>query len=149
MAQITWDNAPDYDEWGWDTYWSCDDWITWHKKLVEHFGKATAKEIWDYAFKKTTSLSNNLDCISLNSTFRDYVHQNNLKVYEDITTDIIGGSNAVLHSAINTTSNVATGLLGTVDSLCGGNNLKKTINIVLIVGGIIGVAYVYRAFKKN
>ena len=134
---------------GVDSFWSCEDWITWHKKLAEHFGEATAKEIWDYAFKKTTNLSSNLDCVSFNSTFRAYIKQHNLKVYEDLTTDVLGGTTTVLHSAVNTTANVATGLLGTVDSLFGGSNLKKTINIVLIVGGIIGVAYVYKAFKKQ
>jgi hypothetical protein len=149
MAQITWNNAPDYDEWGWDSFWSCDDWITWHKRLVEHFGEATAKEIWDYAFKKTTNLSSNLDCISLDSAFRAYVKKNNLKVYEDLITDVIGGSNTLLHGAVDTTENVASGLLGTINSLVGGDNLKKTINIVLIVAGVIGVAYVYKAFKKE
>jgi hypothetical protein len=45
-------------------------------------------------------------------------------------------------------SNVGSGVFGTVSSIFEGDNLKKTINVVLIVGGIIGVAYVYRAFKK-
>jgi hypothetical protein len=149
MPQITWNNAPDYDEWGWDTSWSCDDWITWHQKLAQHFGEATATEIWNYAFKQTTNLSGNLDCISIDASFRSYVKEHNLVVYQDLLTDVIGGSTDILHSAIDTTTSVSTGLFSGVSSLFGGSNFKKTLNIVLIVGGVIGVAYVYNAFKKR
>jgi len=148
MAVITWNNAPDYDEWGWDNFWKCDDWITWHKKLAEHFGENTATEIWNYAFSKTTNLSSNLDCNSFDSAFRKYAKEHGLKPNTDLIVEVFGTSTDVLTGALGTTSNVASGLFGTVDSLFGGNNLKKTINIVLIVGGIIGVAYVYKSFKK-
>ena len=148
MALITWDSAPDYDEWGIDTFWSCEDWITWHKKLVEHFGETTATDIWNYAFSRTTNLSSNLDCNSFNSTYRAYVKAHGLVANNDLLTQAIGTSTDILHGALDTTSNVASGVFGTVSSVFGGTNLKKTINIVLIVGGVLGIAYVYRAFKK-
>ena len=50
--------------------------------------------------------------------------------------------------AVALASSVASGVFGTVSSFLGGENLKKTINILLIVGGVVGVAYVYKAFKK-
>jgi hypothetical protein len=59
-----------------------------------------------------------------------------------------GTAGDVVLGGLDTTSSVASGLFGTVNSIFGGNNLKKTINVVLIVGGIIGVAYVYKSFKK-
>ncbi len=149
MALITWNNAPDYDEWGYDDFWSCDDWITWHKKLAEHFGEATATEIWNHAFKQTTNLSSNLDCNALDSSFRSYVKSHGLDVNNDLVTQVIGTTSDVLSGALDTTSNVASGVFGTVNSLFGGGNFKKTLNIVLIVGGVVGVAYVYNAFKKR
>lgn len=148
MAVITWKTVPDYDEWGWDTFWKCDDWITWHKKLAEHFGENTATEIWNYAFSKTTNLSSNLDCNSFDSAFRKYAKEHGLKPNSDLIVEALGTSTDVLTGALGTTSNVASGLFGTVDSIFGGNNLKKTINIVLIAGGLIGIAYVYKSFKK-
>lgn len=36
---ITAYSAPDYDEWGWDTYWSAEDWMDYHKALVGEYGK--------------------------------------------------------------------------------------------------------------
>ncbi len=148
MAVITWKTVPDYDEWGWDTFWKCDDWITWHKKLAEHFGEKTATEIWNYAFSKTTNLSSNLDCNSFDSAFRKYAKEHGLKPNTDLIVEVFGTSTDVLTGALGTTSNVASGLFGTVDGIFGGNNLKKTINIVLIAGGLIGIAYVYKSFKK-
>lgn len=148
MAIINWNTVPDYDEWGWDEFWSCADWITWHKKLSEHFGEKTATEIWNYAFEKTTNLSSNLDCNAFDSDFRSYVKSHGLVVNNDLVTQAIGTTSDVLSGALGTTSNVASGLFGTVDSVFGGGNFKKTINIVLIVGGVIGIAYVYKAFKK-
>jgi hypothetical protein len=149
MAIITWNNAPDYDEWGWDTFWSCDDWITWHKKLAEHFGEATATEIWNYAFNKTTNLSSNLDCNTFNTTFRAYVKTHNLKPYTDILLETVGTGGDIISGGLSTTSDIVTGTFSTISGFFGGGNLKKTVNIVLIVGGILGVAYVYRTFKKQ
>jgi len=149
MALITWNSVPDYDEWGIDTFWNCNDWINWHKRLSEHFGESTATEIWNYAFSKSTNLSSNLDCNSLNSDFRNYVKEHGLKPNTDLISETIGTTTDILSGALGTTSNVASGVFGTVNSFFGGSNLKKTINIVLIVGGIVGVAYVYKAFKKQ
>jgi hypothetical protein len=153
MAVINWNTAPDYDEWGSDSWWDCQDWIMYHKKLVEHFGKATAKDIWNYAFAKSQSFSANLDCRTFNSTFRKYFKDNDLSPYANagILTPILQGygtASEILEGGLNTTSNVASGVFNTIESVLGGDNLKKTINVVLIVGGIIGVAYVYKSFKK-
>lgn len=149
MAIITWNSVPDYDEWGIDTFWNCNDWINWHKRLSEHFGESTATEIWNYAFSKSTNLSSNLDCNSINTDFRNYVKEHGLKPNTDLISETIGTTTDILSGALGTTSNVASGVFGTVNSFFGGSNLKKTINVVLIVGGIVGVAYVYKAFKKQ
>jgi hypothetical protein len=149
MAIITWNTVPDYDEWGYDDFWSCDDWITWHKKLAEHFDEKTATEIWNYAFNKTTNLSSNLDCNTFNSSFRAYVKAHDLKPYTDLLLETVGTGGDVIGGALSTTSDVITGTFSTISGFFGGSNLKKTVNIALIVGGIIGVAYVYRTFKKQ
>ena len=28
---ITENSVPNMDDWGWDNYWNCQDWIEWHK----------------------------------------------------------------------------------------------------------------------
>lgn len=153
MAVTNWNTAPDYDQWGSDTWWNCNDWILWHKFLKEKFGQSKANFIWDYAFSQSGSLSGNLDCRTLDSSFRSYVKKNGLNPFANagIFTPVLQGAGTikdVTGTAIDTTGNVASGILGTVDSILGGGNLKKTISIVVIVGGILGLAYVYKSFKK-
>jgi hypothetical protein len=153
MAIINWNTVPDYDEWGVDTWWSCQDWIFWHKKLVEHFNKPTANDIWNYAFSKSTSFSGNLDCRTINSDFRKYVKDNGLSPFlgAGVLAPILQGygtAGDVVVGGLDTASNVTSGAFGFINSIFGGNNLKKTVSIVLIAGGIIGIAYVYKAFKK-
>ena len=153
MAVINWNTVPDYDKWGSDTWWSCQDWIMWHKTLVEHFNKPTANDIWNYAFAKSGSLSGNLDCRTFNSSFRKYVKENGLLPYDGagILTPVLQGygtTSDIVIGGLDTVSNVSSGVFGGLSSILGGDGFKKTFNIVLIVGGIVGVAYVYKAFKK-
>lgn len=142
MALINWDSVPDYDQWGVDSFWKCEDWITWHKKLAEHFGKETAKEIWDYAYAKSGSLSANLDCRTFNSTFREYVNKNGLSPYAN------AGVLSPVLSTYGTASDVLSGALSGVSSFFTGNNVKKILNIVMIAGVIYGGVYLYKSVRK-
>jgi hypothetical protein len=154
MAVINWNTVPDYDEWGVDSWWNCQEWIMWHKTLVQKFNKPTANDIWNYAFAKSGSLSGNLDCRTFNSAFRQYVRDNGLSPYQNagIFTPVLQGygtASDIVVGGLDTVSNVSTGIFGGINSIFGGDGLKKTLSIVLIVGGVIGGAYVYNAFKKR
>jgi hypothetical protein len=142
MAQIKWDTVPDYDQWGVDSFWNCEDWIMYHKKLAEHFGKETANELWNYAYSKSGSLSSNLDCRTFNSTFRDYVNKNGLSPYAN------AGVFAPILSTYGTASDVLSGTLKGVSSVFQGDNVKKLINIILIGSIVFGGVYVYKSVKK-
>jgi hypothetical protein len=153
MAVINWNTVPDYDEWGVDTWWNCADWIMYHRKLAEHFNKPTATDIWNYAFSKSGNFSGNLDCRTFNNEFRQYVKENGLSPYQGagVFTPVLQGygtASDVLSGGLGSISEVASGLFDGINSIAGGSNLKKTISIVLIIGSVIGVAYVYKSFKK-
>jgi hypothetical protein len=153
MAVINWNTVPDYDEWGSDTWWNCQDWIMWHKRLVEHFNKETAKDIWNYAYAKSGNLSGNLDCRTFNNDFRKYVKENGLSPYEGagVFTPILQGygtAGDVVSGGLDTVSSVSSGVFGGISTVLGGDAFKKTFSVIAIVGGIIGIAYVYKAFKK-
>ena len=142
MGQINWDTVPDYDQGGVDSFWNCENWITWHKKLSEHFGKETANELWNYAYAQTGSLSSNLDCRTFNSSFRDYVNKNGLSPYAN------AGIFAPILSTYGTAGDVLSGALSGVSSVFQGDNVKKIINIVLIGGVIFGGIYIYKTVKQ-
>jgi hypothetical protein len=142
MAIINWNTVPDYDQWGIDSSWNCQDWITWHKKLSEHFGGQTAKELWDYAYAKSGSLSSNLDCRTFNSTFREYVNKNGLSPYAN------AGVLAPVLSTYGTATDILGGTLSGVSSFFSGDNVKKILNIVIIGSVIYGGIYLYKSVKK-
>jgi hypothetical protein len=125
----------------------------WHKRLVEHFNKPTAKEIWNYAYAKSGSLSGNLDCRTFNTDFRKYVRENGLSPYEGagVFTPVLQGygtASDVVSGGLDTVSNVSSGVFGGLSSILGGDGFKKTFSVIAIVGGVIGIAYAYNAFKK-
>lgn len=43
---ITADSKPIYNGWGWDNYWTCNQWILWHEELEKEYGLQEANTIW-------------------------------------------------------------------------------------------------------
>ena len=142
MSVTTWNTAPDYDQWGVDTSWGCNDWILWHKLLKEKFGQNKANFMWDYAFAQSGSLSSNLDCRTTNSTFRDYVKSNALNPYATagIFTPVLQGAGTI--------QDVIGGSLSGITSFFSGNNIKNILNIVAVGAVVLGGLYAYKTFKK-
>lgn len=142
MSVTTWNNAPDYDLWGNDTSWSCDDWIMWHRLLKQKFGKNKANFMWDYAFSKSGTLSSNLDCRTFNSTFRDYTRTNNLNPYANsgIFEPVLQGTGTI--------QDVISGTFSGISSVFTSSNIKNILNIVAVGAVIFGGLYAYKTLKK-
>jgi len=142
MAVTTWNTAPDYDQWGSDTFWNCNDWILWHQFLKAKFGQTKANFLWDYAFSESGSLSSNLDCRTFNSTFRTYVSKNGLNPYANagIFTPVLQGAGTI--------QDVTGSVLGGVSSFFTTSNVKSFITILSVGAVVVGGLYAYRTFKK-
>jgi hypothetical protein len=142
MSVTTWNTAPDYDQWGSDTYWTCEDWIMWHKLLKEKFGQNKANFMWDYAFAQSGNLSSNLNCRTFNSSFRTYVKDNGLNPFANagIFTPILQGAGSI--------QDVTGGILGGVTSFFSSSNVKNILNVIAIGAVVVGGLYAYRTFKK-
>ena len=142
MSVTTWNTAPDYDQWGNDTSWSCDDWIMWHKLLKEKFGQNKANFMWDYAFAQSGNLSSNLNCRTFNSSFRTYIKNNGLNPFAN------AGIFAPVLQGAGTIQDVTGSVLGGVTSFFSSSNVKNILNIVAIGAVVLGGLYAYRTFKK-
>lgn len=81
MAVTTWNTVPNYDEWGSDTYWSCEDWVEWHRLLKQHFGEERAKYIWEFAFSQGSAGASHANCRTTNSAVRNYARIEGLNLY--------------------------------------------------------------------
>lgn len=142
MAVTTWDTAPDYDQWGYDTHWSCNDWILWHKFLKDKFGQNKANFIWNYAFSESGNLSSNLNCRTFDSSFRSYVQKNQLNPFAN------AGIFAPVLQGAGTIQDVTGGILGGVSSVFTTSNVKKIFTLLTIGAVVIGGLYAYKTFKK-
>lgn len=134
MANINWNTVPNYDEWGFDSKWGCEEWIEYHKALKNRFGKDKAKYVWDYAFAQGSEFSEHWNCRSFNSDFRKYVQKYDLDPYKNTWSFIKG---------IGMATDVVSGVIDTASFV---TRNTKTILIV----GLIGVAtfYGFKAYKS-
>lgn len=138
---ITWNNVPDYDQWGFDSKWSCEQWIEWHRALKTHFGPDRAKLIWDYAFAQSGNLSENLNCRTFNGSFRSYVAANKLDPMANagIFTPVLNG--------LGSAQDIADNIFDSLSSLTKSNTLKNIIVIAGFAVVVFGGAYLYKTFK--
>ena len=69
-------STPDYDGWGWDSWWTAQDWITWHKALKAQYGIDEANSRFLNAWKQQGIGATPLDARSFDTNFRDYAKAN-------------------------------------------------------------------------
>lgn len=145
----TWDIAPNYDEWGYDTSWNCDDWMTWHKHLKAHFGDERAKLIWNYAYAQGSGFSSHWDCRTFNSNFRTYARENKLDTYASVKLPILPQVLDLSGSVFD----LANGVSDTISEIAGVFGNTKTIRTAIYVALAVGVGYLgyrgYKAYKNN
>ena len=70
------DSKPDYDEWGPDSWWTANDWLTWHRSLKARFGLDDANTRFINAWQQQGIGASPLDARSFDTAFRDYAKAN-------------------------------------------------------------------------
>lgn len=70
------DSKPDYDGWGPDSWWTANDWMTWHRSLKARYGLDDANVRFVNAWQQQGALSAPLDARSFDTNFRDYAKTN-------------------------------------------------------------------------
>lgn len=140
---ITENSVPNMDDWGWDDYWTCEDWVEWHKIMKSKKGKQYADANFLKSWEAQSSFSNTYNCRSYNKTFRDYFRNENLlsKLYSGagIIAAPIGAGTDIVVGASEGISNLSEGIFGGIKVL------KYVIPILVIAG--IGLAG-YVVYKK-
>lgn len=150
MAVNTWNIAPDYDNWGSDTKWSCDEWIEYHRRLKDHFGADRAKLIWNYAYAQGSAFASHWDCRTFNTKFRDFARKEGLDTYANVSIPLIPqilDLSGTGFEVFNDTSNAIAGISDTVSGFFGGKG-GRVFKIVLYSALIGAVGYLgYRGYK--
>jgi hypothetical protein len=120
-ANITYASFPDYDDWGWDNYWGCSDWMIWYDRLEEYYGTDEARNRWRSAWEKQDVTSGTWDCL-YNDQFREFVETNQL------------GVESFIADTVTTVQNTAKNTLDSFGWIS--KNLKWILPVGLIVVGV-------------
>ena len=158
VLTITADSTPDLDDWGIDSYWSCEDWVAWHKELKKKFGLDEANRLFITEYHKGGFGASSFDCRSFNADFRKYAKENNFfnALYDGLAgliTQPLGAVKDVVSAASNTVSNVADAAEEAVsDASKAADNIFNTIKwvlpVLLVLAAIGASFYVYNRFIK-
>jgi len=152
---ITADSKPLYDSWGWADYWSCSDWINWHKALRSKYNLDTANKIWVDAWLDGVSGAAGgrgiapgsnyvidsvpLSCRTFDNGFREYI-KNNKTLYNAV----YSGIGAALAKPLGAGSDVVEGVSSGI------GNVSKIIKYGIPVVIVLATAYIgYLVYKKT
>ncbi len=129
---ITASSTPNYDEWGWDDYWNCEDWLQWHRALKAAHGLDAANYTFITAYHQASFGAASFDCRTFNSAFREYARQNG---FHDALYLGIGAIMQPVGDVLETGGNI----IGS--ALSASETLKKLIPIMMILAAIILLVY--------
>lgn len=69
-------STPDYDGWWFDSWWTAQDWLTWHRALKAAYGLEEANRIFVTAWQRQGIGAGPLDARSFDTSFREYARAN-------------------------------------------------------------------------
>lgn len=137
---ITADSTPDYDNLGPDTYWSCEQWIEWHKALKTKYGKEVGDQKWQTAWDKQDSFEHDYNWCKYDGTFNAYVRAENLNATWWLPN--------VLNSVGTSVENLGGALTsGTKAAENTANVLKYAVPAIVILVIVIGIVWIFKNAK--
>lgn len=144
---ITAESIPDLDDWGWDDYWTIQEWMKWHKEMKKKDGIDKANIRFLKWWHKQTSLSSPIDAITFDSEFRAYAKKN--KFYKGLfDPSIVGKLVKVLSAGVgatDTATDIVEGATAGVSEVAKGlpaiGKIVKTGVPILIITAIFGVGW--------
>ena len=74
MAEIiTYNSIPDYDDFGFDTYWTCEQWRQWYDALEYKYGPEYARNYWSLAWEEQDTFEHNYNWCKYDGAFSNYM----------------------------------------------------------------------------
>jgi hypothetical protein len=142
-------STPDYDEWGWDTFWSLNDWLTWHNSLIKALGQPLGNDRFVQAWNARTGLAAFGDIRAnwlTDTSFRNYLKGYKTTSGQTMLDAILAGDpiNQVLGWAVDLVSSSGNAVTNAADAVGNTTNtLKYLLPILLVVaaGTLIFIIY--------
>lgn len=147
--------TPDFDEWGWDTYWSRADWLTWLNALNEAYGSQAAAQKFYTAWASRSGFIETFgdvrgDWIAFDTSFRAALAEftlpggaNLLDAIEGtvVLGEVMGGGSEAINEVGGAIGSAGTGIKNL------GDTLRWVLPAALVVVVIIGAIYLLKPLK--
>jgi hypothetical protein len=149
MTTITAYSQPDYDSWGFDTYWSAADWRKWFDELFREFGLEEAK-------KRFVAAWNNPDAPSFGAIRGNYVNDDiefiewakDMGIYRSISTGLVGVINDATYTVLKTGERTTDVINNTTEGVLNtSNSFKYLIPALFIVLLFVAYGYIKQVIK--
>ena len=130
------DSKPIYNGWGWDDYWTCEQWVLWHEELLKAHGLQEANIIWRnhwfVSANDTWFPTDQSDLCATNRTFANYFKAKGIDVSGPIADTFID-------------------LRDTKDTFWDKfkDSIDKVFNIIIVFIVLYLVFVLWRFLKKN
>jgi len=134
---ITHESTPDYDDWGIDTWWNCDQWIEWHKALKSTFGTNEANRIWMEAWNKQGFFDKPLNYCQFKENFNLYLQSQGMEITGVGKVLLLPGK--LLSQASDVVDNTAS-------SVKNATSVLQWLLPLSVIGLVVGAGYV--AYNK-
>lgn len=139
---ISWNSEPDYDGWGPDTYWGCEEWRAYHVALKDKYGKEKANQIWVTAWDKQGAFDGPKNSCRYNTSFVDYLLKQGI--------DIRSFTSAIFTNVASSLVNVTETADNATDSLSTfGKQLKWLLPTAAVGLIVIGGIVIYNRAEKT
>jgi len=145
--------TPDFDDWGWDSYWGQPEWITWHAALVKEFGQPQANDKFVNTWNAQTNFFVDFgdvrgDWITLDAPFREWLAGYTTSNGQTMLTAL--ENTTFLGKPMGTGTDIVDNLLDGAGSLGNGvENTLKTLGWILpalLIVALIGAGFII--YKK-
>lgn len=93
--EIVADSIPAKDNWGWQPYWSCQEYQLWHKLNVDAYGADVANKKFIAAWSELDSFDHNYNWCKYDSDFTNYFKRYGIDVGNWISNIFNAGSNVI------------------------------------------------------
>lgn len=131
--------------WNWfSDVWGCNDWITWHKAMMNKYGRDRANNTFLKHWDNLATGSSAIDCRSFNTAFRDYTKK--VGLYDALYSGL-----GIIAKPIGVTTDVISGAGDVIGGVAkGAGNAGKTLKVILPVILIaIAAMFIMVAYKKS
>lgn len=135
--QITADSIPQRDTWGWEPYWSCEEYMQWHKLNVQQYGADVANQKFVSAWSELDTFDHNYNWCKYNREFTAYFKSYGIDV-GNILSDIVTAGGNVVDSVTNVTQAASNTT----------QMLRWIIPVAVIAALIIAGMWAYKNFAK-